>query len=136
MSGMTFDDLAAEAGAAAEQTQGGGKSTGEWVAETVELLDKRGLLEPMLFGPEGAAEVREQMQQDAAAAAQERAASEGEPDAEGDGGGGGLDLDAEGIAAAGGAIMDQLGEDVTVAEVVEICEANPALVNKQIQENL
>lgn len=123
MTSISFEDLAAEAGAAAEQTQEGGKGTGEWVAETVELLDKRGLLEPMLFGPEGAKEVAASNQEAAEAAAADRE-------------GGGLDLDAESIAEAGEAIMQELGDDVTVAELVSICEANPALVNKKIQEAL
>lgn len=125
MTDISFEDLAAEAGAAGEAAAGGGteKGTGEWVSETVELLDKRGLLEPMLFGPEGAQQVQEQHQADAEAAA-----------AESDDGG--LDLDAESIAEAGRAVMDQLGDDVTVADLVEMCENNPGLVNKQIQENL
>lgn len=125
MTDYTLDDLVDEAGDTASEAAESGQSTGEWVKETMELLDKRGLLEPMLFGPEGAEKVQQQVQADAEAAAEDRAD-------EGDG----LDLDAEGIAAAGESIMAQLGEDVTVAEVVEICEDNPALVNKQIQENL
>lgn len=117
---FSFEDLAEEAGEAAEATQAPGKSTGEWISETMELLDKRGLLEPMLFGPEGAKEVQEQVNEQAQA----------------DAGDGGLDLDAEAIADAGEAIMDELGEDVTVAQLVQICRDNPALVNKKISENL
>lgn len=121
---ITFDDLAKEAGEAAEQTQTPDKSTGEWMSETLELLDKRGLLEPVLFGPEKAAEVKQQTQKEA----EEMAADRDDGD--------GLDLDAESIAEAGEAIMDQLGDDVTVAELVQICESNPSMVNKQIQEAL
>lgn len=126
MTDITFEDLAAEAGAAGEAAAGGAaeKGTGEWMKETVELLDKRGLLEPMLFGPEGAKEMREQPE----APEPEAAVHDGDGD--------GLDLNAESVAEAGRAIMEQLGEDVTVAELVRICEDNPALVNKQIEEAL
>lgn len=132
---LTFEDLAEEAGQAAEQASSSGgsssdESTGEWVMRTVELLDKRGLLEPVLFGPDGAAEVQQQVQNKA-----EQAAAERTEQGDGDGDGG-LDLDAESIAEAGKAVMEQLGDDVTVADLVAICESNPAMVNKQIQEAL
>lgn len=132
---LTLDDLTAEAGEAAAEAaaEGADQATGEWVADLVETLDKRGILEPLLFGPENVEKVREAQGLQPDDGAQETASS-GENEASSDGGG--LDLDAEGIAAAGRAIMDQLGEDVTVADVVEIAEANPALVNQQLQENL
>lgn len=112
MTDRTLEDLVQDT---AKETQQG-QSTGEWVRETVELLDKRGLLEPILFGPEGA----EQVQPEPAPAA----------DAEQ----GGIDIDAEQIAEIGEGIMGQLGPDVTVAEVVQICKDNPGLVNQQIAE--
>lgn len=132
MADLTFEDLVDEAGSAAEEAAAetaAGKGTGEWVAETVELLDKRGLLEPILFGPEGAKEVNEAKGGPAGRLSDDAAG--GDRDDEG-----GLDLDAEGIAEAGEAIMAQLGEDVTVAEVVQICRDNPQLVNQQIGEHL
>lgn len=131
MTDLTFEDLAEEAGAAAEEAAAGGsaKGTGEWVAETVELLDKRGLLEPILFGPEQGQELQEQTAGRYAGEEQEAGDDLEDDD-------GGLSLDAEGIAEAGEAIMAQLGEDVTVAEVVQICRDNPALVNSQIEDHL
>jgi len=127
MTDVTLDDLVDSAGDAAEEAaEGSGKGTGEWVKETVQLLDERGLLEPMLFGPEGAQEVREQYQADAETAA----------NASGEDGDDGLDLDAGTISEAGQAIMDELGEDVKVADLVTMCENNPELVNKKIHENL
>lgn len=124
MSEMTLNDLVDEAGDAAAENQSPEKSTGEWISETVETLDKRGLLEPMLFGPEGAKEVQDSNVEQAKA------------ENDGDGDGDAPDIDAESIATAGEAVMDQLGDDVTVAELVQICRDNPALVDKQIQENL
>lgn len=132
---LTLDDLTAEAGEAAAEAaaEGADQATGEWVADLVETLDKRGILEPLLFGPENVEKVREaQGLQDPGDVEESPDDAAGDPSDDA----GGLDLDAEGIAAAGRAIMDQLGQDVTVAEVVEIAEANPALVNQQIQENL
>lgn len=127
---LTLDDLAAQAGEVAEETaaETAEQGTGEWVAELVETLDKRGILEPLLFGPDNVEKVRE---------AQGLGPDEepAEDDAEGDDGDG-VELDAEGIASAGEAIMDQLGDDVTVAEVVDICNANPAMVDQQLAEHL
>lgn len=121
MADISFDDLAAEAGQAAEEVAEE-QGTGEWVTELVETLDKRGLLEPILFGPD---------------VAEPPAALEQEPADDGDGDGGDApQISAEQIAAIGEQIMAELGEDVTVAEVVEICRANPGLVNKQIEQNL
>lgn len=123
MTDVTFDDLVDGAGdAAAEATAEQG--TGEWVTELVQTLDKRGLLEPILFGPDGTAELREQRDEQ-----REQATDAGDGD-------GAPDLDADGVSNAGKAIMDQLGNDVTVAEVVDICEANPDLVNQQLDEHL
>lgn len=127
MTDLSFDDLADQAGEAAEEaSSGGSQGTGEWVKETVELLDKRGLLEPMLFGPEQAEQVKEQ--------ADPKAGDDG--DAGDDAGEGTPEISAETIAEAGEGIMEQLGDDVTVKEVVQICEDNPAVVNQQIEDNL
>jgi hypothetical protein len=129
---LSLEDLAAEAGQVAEETAADAatdQATGEWVTELVETLDKRGILEPLLFGPENVEKVRETQ---GLGPAEDADAGD---DAGGDAGGD-VDLDAEGIASAGEAIMDQLGEDVTVAEVVEICRANPALVDQQLQDHL
>lgn len=119
---ITFSDLAesaaAEATEAATQPE---KDTGDWLAETVELLDKRGLLEPILFGPEQAAEVQQQVQEQAAEQVEQA---------------GGMDLNAETIANTGERVMDQLGDDVTVAELVQICRDNPSLVDKKIADAL
>lgn len=118
----TLEDLVDQAGDAASEASEPGQGTGEYIQQTVELLDKRGLLEPMLFGPDGAQELKEQS---------EPAGGDGDGE-----GGGAPDLDADTLAAAGRSIMDQLGEDVTVAEVVAICEDNPRLVNEQLEDHL
>lgn len=125
MTDLTFSDLAEQAGGAAEEAaaEAAGESTGEWVTELVQTLDKRGLLEPLLFGPDGTAELQDQRQ-------------EARETADDDASGEGLNLDAGSIADAGRALMGELGEDVTVAEVVQICEKNPQLVDQQIEEHL
>lgn len=122
MADISFDDLAEEAAGAAEDAAGE-QGTGEWVTELVETLDKRGLLEPILFGPD--------------VAEPPASVEQGEPEDRADDAEGSVpQIDAEQIAAIGEQIMAELGEDVTVAEVVDICRANPGLVNSQIEENL
>jgi hypothetical protein len=122
MTEYSFNDLVDEAGEAAGDAADG-QDTGEWIRDTVELLEKRGLLEPIIFGPEGAEQLAEQ--QDAGVEGGDVGG-----DVDGD------DLDAATIADAGEAIMAELGEDVEVAEVVKICEANPDLVNQKLGEHL
>lgn len=108
--------------AAQDASSSGGTADGQWVKETIELLDQRGLLEPILFGPD---------QAPPPGAEQPDQGGSGEESAPGS-----PDLDARTIEEAGYAIMDQLGEDVKVAEVVEICENNPQMVNQQLEEHL
>lgn len=113
MPDVSLSDLTEEAADTASEAAGSGQSTGEWMAETVKLLDKRGYLEPLLWGKEGLPD--------------EQKADPTESE-------GGVDITASMIADAGRGVMAELGEDVTVAELVQICEANPDLVNQQLAE--
>jgi len=112
MADIGLDDLMSEAADTAGDAAEPSQSTGDFLAETVKLLDQRGLLEPMLFGKERLADPNPDPVETA----------------------GGVNISAETIAEAGRGVMDQLGSDVTVAELVDICEANPQLVNQQLDK--
>jgi len=111
-----LDDLTSEAAqTASDAAAAADQSTGEWIADTVKLLDQRGLLEPLLWGPDHLPTAKEQPDQ----LAQDS---------------GNLGISAHTIAEAGRGVMDHLGADVTVAELVEICENNPAMVDQQLEQ--
>lgn len=111
MADIGLEDLMSEAADTATDAAEPRQSTGEFLAETVKLLDQRGLLEPLLWGKERLPDNDpEPVQAD------------------------GVSISAETIAEAGRGVMDQLGSDVTVAELVEICEANPEVVNQQLDQ--
>jgi len=115
MTDIDLSDLTEEATQAAEDAASNTQSTGEWAVDLVETLDKRGLLEPIMFGKDRLPD---------AEAAPDPTPTNTD----------GVDLSADTIAQAGRGVMDQLGADVTVAELVEICENNPQLVNSKLDE--
>lgn len=109
----------AEAAAdAAQEAAGDGKGTGEWAMEIFDRLDDRGLLEPMLFGPDSNISKQEPSDQ----------GGDGEQ-------GGGVDLDADAIADVGKTVIDTMG-DVRISEVVKFAENNPEQVNQLIEQKM
>jgi len=107
-----LNDLTTEAAQTASDAAATDQSTGEWIAETVKLLDQRGYLEPLLWGKERLPNYDQPEPVQAV-----------EPT-----------ISADTIAEAGRGVIDALGEGVTVAELVEICENNPAMVNQQLRK--
>lgn len=107
-----LNDLTTEAAQTASDAAAADQSTGEWIAETVKLLDQRGYLEPLLWGKERLPNYDQPEPVQAV-----------EPT-----------ISADTIAEAGRGVIDALGEGVTVAELVEICENNPAMVNQQLRK--
>lgn len=153
MADMTLADLAAEAGqnaagstggaAAKEAVEAAEQSGSEFLLEMTKLLDEKGLIEPMLFGPEKAAELKEQTAEPVEAepaavdpgdievnAATIAKFGKGSMAVFGD------ELTLAGLVDRADAAVDeieaQLGDGTTVAELVEICENNPDIVNSQL----
>lgn len=96
-----------------------GKATGEFLLEVYERLDEKGLVEPILFGPDSNISQRD-------AEPVEQGGGEGDDDP---------DLDAEVIADAGKTVIDTLG-DVRVSELVKYAENNPEQVNQLIDQQV
>lgn len=125
MSGNTIQlgDLASgaveETAEAAAEEAADDDSTGEFLIRAMEMMDSKGLLEPLLFGPEQASNIQQ-----------------ASPDPEsGDGDDGGEQIDATVIADVGKQVIDTVG-DVPISEVVKMAENNPEQVDMLIQEHL
>lgn len=123
MTDLTISDISA--GNSAETDTSGGetatedeKSTGEWLVEIFDRLDERGLVEPVLFGPDS--NISKQT-------------PDGQPAEQG--GGDGMELDADAIADVGKTVIDTMG-DVPISEVVKYAEKNPEQVNQLIEQKL
>jgi len=158
MSDITLKDLAEDAGVAATEASGSGggsgsaaaaggsDSTAEFFTEVVKTLEKRGLIEPMLFGPENAQKMQQTEQQPTTNDNDDAKEMSG------------LQLNAETVSTVGRGIMSTLGDDATlddvvdeaqeaadgikaqlgpeatVADVVQIAENNPAMINQQLDD--
>lgn len=101
---------------ASETSTDDGKDTGEWLVEIFDRLDERGLVEPVLFGPDSNIN---------------QTPSAEPPEQDGDG----VDLDADAIADIGKTVIDTMG-DVPISEVVKYAEQNPEQVNQLIEQKL
>lgn len=109
---------AAEAAKAAAEEATEEAGTGEWLLEFTERLDDKGLLEPLLFGPENAGQ------------------SNGEvPAGRPDQGEGPPEINAETVASIGKKVIDTMG-DVKISQVVIYAEENPEQVNRLIEQEL
>jgi len=125
MTDITLGDLAPESEAAdtsgnesnEDPDSGGDSDTGKYIVEIYEKLEDRGLIEPILFGPDSGLQERER-----------------EPDDDRDGEAG-EELNAETIADAGKTVIDTMG-DVRISELVKFCESNPEQVNQLIEQQL
>jgi len=155
MADLTLADLAEQAGVetAAEATadtasSGSGEvvneSTAEFLTETIKTLEKRGLIEPILFGPDYMEQPVPEQQEQTTTENGDTEMSE-------------IQLNAETVATAGRTIMSKMGEDVslddvlaetatavesikgqlgddaTVQDIVQIAENNPELVDQQLE---
>lgn len=109
------------AGGAAEAAveEAAEQSTGEWLKDMTELLDSKGLLEPLLFGPDSNIQQVESTPTDAGGDVE---AADG-------------DLDAEAVAEIGKTVIDTFG-DVKISTLVKAAEQNPQQVNQLIEQKL
>lgn len=107
----------------ASDPSGDGRGSGEWVVDMIDKLDEKGMLDAILFGPEGAAQLS-------------GADSGVERSDDGDGGEA-IDadgLDADTIAQLGKQVIDTAG-DRKISELVYLAENRPEKVNQLIQQN-
>lgn len=106
---------------AAGEVAAGDENTGEWMMELVDRLDDKGLLEPILFGKDGAIP-------DADASVADQAG-------EGGGEGGSKQFDADTLASIGKKVIDQAG-DLQISQIVQLAEQHPDRVNAMIEEEM
>lgn len=128
MTDISMSDLAASsagetASGAAEAAADAAtdESTGEWAMKIFDRLEEKGLLEPILFGPES--NISET----------QTPAGEGQTTEGGESGE--VAVDADQIAEIGKTVIDTLG-DVPISEVVKYAESNPEQVNQLIEQQL
>lgn len=103
------------AGEAAEAEKG----TGEWLSEVIDKLDEKGLIEPILFGPDS--NISQESSPDQAANVDPKEAP--------------AEIDAEQIAKFGKLTIDYVG-DVPISEIVKLAEEEPEKVNQLIETQL
>lgn len=142
MGEYTLDDLVEErdAGKAAQEA----KSTGEWVTDLVDKLDDKGLLKPLMFGPDGGRgpdELRGDQGGAPAAPlpmddADESAGSSRSQTAEQP------DLDAERVKGIMLKVYDStsyvpgLDDDPKLSDLIKLVDAQPDVVNSLIQQEM
>lgn len=139
MTDLTLEDLVSEPEPAstevateaveAVETTASDEAGGEWLLELWDRLDDKGMIEPLLFGPEaGQQGPREQAQpqHDPNPIEEENSLSE-ETEASQDG----SDLDADDLAQFGKMVIDYSG-DLKISEIVKMAEREPETVNMMI----
>jgi hypothetical protein len=114
----TAAETATEAASEAADAEGG--DTAKWLVELYSEMKDDGTLQAILFGPEGAEQLKQQQQP-----------QQMNPDTPTD-----MDpteaIDAETIANVGELVIDEIG-DVPLSTVVTACKERPATINQVIE---
>lgn len=110
------------------ETTASDEAGGEWLLELWDRMDEKGMIEPLLFGPEaGQQGPREQAQPQHANPIEEEQPISEETEASQDG----SDLDADDLAQFGKMVIDYSG-DLQISEIVKMAEREPETVNMMI----
>lgn len=115
------EETASEGAASAAADAATDESTGEWAMKIFDRLEEKGLLEPILFGPDS--NIKESQTPTSESQTSDGGESDRRP------------VDADEIAEIGKTVIDTLG-DVPISEVVKHAEENPEQVNQLIDKKL